>query len=128
MAEKTSKKKILIVEDEALLAEMYEQGFVQDGGFTVFSTVTAEEGIEIAKKERPDFILLDILLPKGDGIQFLEMQKEEKEIAEIPVLVASNFDHPPTKKRADELGVLDYIIKTEYTPQQIIDLVKKHLS
>ena len=128
MAEKTSKKKILIVEDEALLAEMYEQGFVQDGGFTVFSTVTAEEGIEIAKKERPEFILLDILLPKGDGIQFLEMQKEEKEIAEIPVLVASNFDHPPTKKQANELGVLDYIIKTEYTPQQIIDLVKEHLS
>ena len=128
MAEKTLKKKILIVEDEALLAEMYEQGFVQDGGFRVFSTVTAEEGIEIAKKERPDFILLDILLPKGDGIQFLEMQKREKEIAEIPVLVASNFDHPPTTNRANELGVLDYIIKTEYTPQQIIDLVKEHLS
>ena len=128
MTEKTPKKRILIVEDEALLAEMYEQGFVQDGGFTVFSTVTAEEGIEIAKKEKLDFVLLDILLPKGDGIQFLEMQKEDKEIAKIPVLVASNFDHPPTKKRADELGVLGYIIKTEYTPQQIIDLVKEHLS
>ena len=128
MTEKTPKKRILIVEDEALLAEMYEQGFVQDGGFTVFSTVTAEEGIEIAKKEKLDFVLLDILLPKGDGIQFLEMQKQDKKIAKIPVLVASNFDHPPTKKRADELGVLDYIIKTEYTPQQIIDLVKEHLS
>ena len=128
MAKETQKKKILIVEDEALLAEMYEQGFVQDGSFEVFSTITAEEGIKIAKEKKPDFVLLDILLPKGDGIQFLEMQKEDKEIAEIPVLVASNFDHPPTRKRAEELGVLDYIIKTEYTPQQIIDLVKKHLS
>jgi len=128
MAQQTPKKKILIVEDEALLAEMYEQGFVQDGGFTVYSTITAEEGIEIAKEEKPDFVLLDILLPKGDGIQFLEMQKKNKEIADIPVLVASNFDHPPTKKRADELGVLGYIIKTEYTPQQIIDKVKEYLS
>jgi len=128
MEEKTPKKKILIVEDEALLAEMYEQGFIQDGGFIVFSTITAEEGIEFAKKEMPDFVLLDILLPKGDGIQFLEMQKKDKEIAEIPVLVASNFDHSPTRKKASELGVLDYIIKTEYTPQQIIDKVKEYLS
>lgn len=128
MIKETLKKKILIVEDEALLAEMYEQGFMQDGGFKVFSSVTAEEGIEIAEKEKPDLILLDILLPKGDGIQFLEMQKRNKEIAEIPVLVASNFDHPPTKKRANKLGVLGYIIKTEYTPQQIIDKVKGHLS
>lgn len=127
MTNETLKKKILIVEDEALLSEMYETGFVEDGNFTVYSTTTAEEGIKIAKKEKPDFVLLDILLPKGDGIQFLEMQKKDEKIAQIPVLVASNFDHDQTRSRADELGVLDYIIKTEYTPQKIIEKVKDYL-
>ena len=127
MVDETSQRKILIVEDEILLAEMYKQVFIQDGSFKVNSTNTAEEGIEIAKEKKPDFILLDILLPKGDGIQFLEMQKGDKEIEGIPVLVVSNFDHPLTKKKAYELGVLDYIIKTDYTPQQIIEKVKGYL-
>lgn len=120
-------KKILIVEDEKILSEMYTEKFRQ-AGFSVIFAPEAEEGLEIAKKEKPDLIILDILLPKGDGISFLQKIKEEPGLSMTPVVVFSNFDDPATKKAAFRLGVKDYLIKTNYTPREIIEKVKAILA
>jgi len=119
-------KKILIIEDEKLLREMYQEKFV-NSGFKVISCMEAEEGIEIAKKEKPDLILLDVLLPRKNGISFLEQLKRTPEVASIPVIIFSNFDDQETKKEAKKLGVKDYLIKTNYTPQEIVEKVKSYL-
>jgi DNA-binding response OmpR family regulator len=119
------KKKILIIEDEKVLGEMYKDKFSQSG-FDVFWAQTAEEGIEKVKKVKPDLIILDILLPKANGIGFMGWLKET-DFASTPVIAFSNFDEPGTKKEALNLGVRDYLIKTNYTPQEIIDKVKKYL-
>ncbi|MFH1036670.1 MAG: response regulator transcription factor [Patescibacteria group bacterium] len=119
--------KILIIEDEKLLAEMYKEKFSQ-AGFVVVAAPEAEEGLETAKKERPDLIILDILLPKADGISFLQRLREEPDLASIPVVAFSNFDDPETKKSAFRLGVKDYLIKTNYTPLELTEKIKTYLT
>lgn len=120
-------KKILIVEDEKILSDMYEESFRQ-GGFTVVVASSAEQGITVAKSEKPDIVLLDILLPVGNGIAFLQAKKDDPAIAPIPVVAFSNYDDPETKRQAFELGALEYLLKTSYTPQQIIEHVEQVLN
>ena len=119
-------KKILLIEDEKMLVEMYSQKFEQEG-FEVVSAFTAEEGLELAKKEKPDLIILDILLPRKNGVSFLKELKKEPEISQIPVVALSNYDHPETKQEALALGVKEYIIKTDYTPKEIVEKIKEYL-
>lgn len=118
--------KILIVEDEHILGQMYKDKFVQ-AGFSVIITKEAEEGIELMKTERPDLVLLDILLPRANGIFFLKQIKADPELSSIPVVAFSNYDDPTTKKEALKLGAKDYLIKTSYTPQEIIEKIKTYL-
>jgi DNA-binding response OmpR family regulator len=116
-------KKILLVEDEKLLSEMYSDKF-REAGFEVISTKEAEEALELAKKEKPDLIVLDILLVRANGISFLQKLRETPDIAFTPVVAFSNYDDPSAKKEAFRLGVKDYLIKTNYTPQGIIEKIK----
>jgi len=119
-------KKILIVEDEKILAEMYEEKFSQ-AGFGVILAFDSREGFILAKREKPDLILLDILLPRENGVFLLEALRKDPEVASIPVVVFSNYDDPETKGQAYRLGVKDYLIKTNYTPKEIVEKVKSHL-
>ena len=120
------KKKILIIEDEKILGEMYQDKFTQ-AGFKTILINTAEEGIKATSKEKPDLILLDILLPKANGISFLKKLKKDKNLSSIPVVAFSNYDDQEVKKEAHQLGVEDYLIKTNYTPQEIIEKIKNYL-
>jgi len=119
-------KKILIVEDEKLMAEMYEESF-EKAGFEVLMAETAEEGFKKAKKEKLDLILLDILLPTENGVSCLTRLKKEPKTKEIPVVAFSNYDEPETKKRAMKLGAKAYLLKTDFTPQKLVEEIKKYL-
>jgi DNA-binding response OmpR family regulator len=119
------KKKILIIEDEKILAEMYKNKFIQ-AGFQVFSVSESREGLKVAKKEKPDLIILDILLPRENGISFLSQMRDEPEIASIKVMIFSNYDDPETKRQAMKFGVKDYLIKADYTPEGIVRKVKSY--
>ena len=119
-------KKILIVEDEKILGEMYRDKFTL-AGFEIILAVSAEEGHKFLSKEKPDLILLDILLPRENGITFLTKLRKNPETASIPVIAFSNFDDSLTKKEALSLGAKDYLIKTAYTPQEIIKKIKNYL-
>ena len=119
-------KKILLIEDEKILGEMYKEKFTQ-AGFEVSLVIGAKEGIKLAKKERPDLIILDILLSRENGITFLTWLRKDSKIASIPVVAFSNYDDPPTKREAVKLGVKEYLIKTNYTPQEIVEKIKGYL-
>ncbi len=118
--------KILIIEDEKILSEMYRLKFAKEG-YEVISAMDVREGMDLAKSEKPDLIILDILLPKENGIKFLEERQGLKEIAGIPVIVLSNFDDPETKRKAFALGAVDYLIKSNYNPQDILDKINSYL-
>lgn len=119
-------KKILIVEDEKILAEMYRDKFILSN-FEVISASSAEEAFEVLKKEKPDLILLDILLPGINGVDFLAKVKDFPQTFSIPIIAFSNYDDPETKRKAFDLGVKSYIIKTNYTPQEVVEKVKEYL-
>lgn len=117
---------MLIIEDEKILAEMYQDKFTQ-AGFKVILAIDSKEGLRLAKREKPDLIVLDILLPRENGIIFLEWLRKDPEISSIPVVVFSNYDDPRTKKEAAKFGIKDYLIKANYTPKEIVEKVKSYL-
>ncbi len=118
--------KILIIEDEKILAEMYKDKF-EEAGHQADLVFSSEEAIGYLEKEKPDLILLDILLPKENGIFFLKKLKETKEASNIIIIAFSNYDEPRTKKEALELGAAAYLIKTQYTPKELLEEVEKIL-
>ena len=120
-------EKILIIEDEKILAEMYRDKFTQ-AGFEVVLAFDSKEGLEMTKKEKPDLIILDILLPKENGITFLKWLRKEPGISSLPVVAFSNFDDPKIKIEAANLEVKDYLIKTDYTPREIVAKIKQLLN
>lgn len=119
-------KKILIVEDESWLGEVYKEKLEREG-FEVILAETAEEGFEIAKKEKPDLVLLDILLPYESGVDFLKKLKKDPEISQTKVLAFSNYDEPKTKNEVLSLGVLEYVMKTDFTPDEFVEKIKTYL-
>ena len=119
------KNKILVIEDEQFLVEMYKTKFELEN-FQVISAFSSERAISILKKNIPDLILLDVLLPKKSGIAFLEEIRKIKSISKVPVIIFSNYDDPIARKKAKRLGVKDYLIKTEFTPKQLLGKIKKH--
>ena len=104
---------------------MYQDKFTE-AGFEVSATFEAKEGLELAKKEKPDLIILDILLPRENGVYFLTELRKDLEISSIPVVVFSNYDDPETKKKSIQLGAKEYLIKTNYTPQEIVKKIKDY--
>ncbi len=119
-------KKILIIEDEKMLAEMYYDRFTHEG-FEVYSAFDAEEGMEMVKKVKPDLILLDILLPRENGTDFLERLRKEKDVGDTKVIAYSNYDEEKSRERAKKLGAKDYLLKTNYTPREILAIIRKHI-
>ena len=119
-------KRILIIEDEYMLADMYATRFTQEG-FKVSLAESIAQGVILAKKEKPHLIILDILLPDGNGISFLKTKQLEKSIASIPVVAFSNFDDTEIKKEALSLGALEYLMKTDYTPQELMEKVRLYV-
>lgn len=119
-------KKILLIEDEKILGEMYRDKFTE-AGFKVILAFEAREGLKLAKKEKPDLIILDILLPRENGIVFLTWLRKDPKISSIPVVAFSNYDDPRARKQAAKLGIKEYLIKANYTPQKIVEKIKNYL-
>ncbi|MDD5750207.1 MAG: response regulator [Candidatus Pacebacteria bacterium] len=118
--------KLLIVEDEPVLREMYAQVFAEEG-ISVVSAESAEEGLLMAEQENPDLVMLDILLPNIDGLQMLEQLRRNPKIAKTRVVAFSNYDDKSAREKAAGLGALDYLIKTDYTPQEIVEKIKSYI-
>ena len=101
--------------------KLEEEGFETDLAFS------SEEAIDYLKKEKPDLILLDILLPKENGISFLKKMKETGGVSGAIIIAFSNYDEPKTRKEAIALGAKAYLIKTQYTPKELAGEIKKFL-
>lgn len=118
-------KHILFVEDEATLQKSLAE--VLKESFKVSSAFDGETGLEIAKKEKPDLILLDLILPKRDGFSVLEELKKDDATNDIPVIILTNLENNPEIERALRLGATAYLIKSQYTLDDIKNKVKQAL-
>ncbi len=119
-------KKVLIVEDEESLAQMYQTKF-ENEGYEVLVANDGSEGIEKAKKEKPDIILLDIILPKKDGFMVLKELKADKTTANIKIIMLTNLGQDEDVTKGKKLGALDYLVKANLTPAQLVDKVAEYL-
>lgn len=121
------KKKILIIEDEEVILNTIAKKLELEG-FEVKAAVDGIDGLEKANKERPDLILLDIMMPKLDGFGVLEELQGNKELSLIPVIIISNSGQPVEIERAQKLGVRDYLIKADFEPEEVMEKVRKLFS
>lgn len=119
-------KKILFIEDERTLQRTFKEFFEKEK-FILISAFDGESGLEIAKKEKPDLILLDIILPKKDGIEVLREIKKDPELKEIPVLILSNLEEIEKIEEALSLGAKGYLIKSENSLFDVLEKVKQTL-
>jgi len=119
--------KILLAEDDKLLVRAYKDGLEQDG-FEVVLAADGKETVEKAKEESPDLILLDIVMPNKDGIEALETIKNEDKTRDIPVIIITDSARDSDIKKCIKLGVVDYLIKSEFSLAQVIEKIKEHLS
>ena len=119
-------EKILLIEDEKILLEMYSFKFSKDG-FKVIQAKDGEDGLRLASKEKPNLILLDIIMPKMDGFTVLKKLKEGEATKEIPVILLTNLGQNEDMKKGLNLGALDYLVKANHTPTQVVEKIKKVL-
>jgi CheY-like chemotaxis protein len=118
-------KKIVLVEDEEILRDLLFRK-LQKYGYSVDVAVDGEEGIAKIKDTKPDLVLLDIVMPKKDGFGVMEEMKEDELIKDIPVIIVSNSGQPVELERAKNLGVKDWIIKTEFDPMEVVSMVNNY--
>ena len=120
-------KKILVVEDDKFLRKVYESKLPKEG-YAVIAAANGQEGLAAMKKELPDVVLLDLIMPVMTGFEMLEEVNKDKTLAKIPILVLSNLGQEDDVKKAKELGANDFLIKSNLSVKEIIDKVKQYLN
>ena len=118
--------KIVIVEDDKFLRELITQK-VQKEGYQVVEATNGEEGVAKTKAEKPDLVVLDLILPGIDGFEVLRQIKEDSETSGIPVVILSNLGQKDDVEKGLAAGAEDYLIKAHFKPSEIIEKVKKVL-
>ena len=116
-------RKILFVEDEPNLQKTLSK-ILEEENYQVIHALDGEIGLSMAKKEKPDLILLDLILPKKAGFEVLQELKNEPETMEIPVIVLTNLESPDDVEKALELGAKTYLIKSNYNLEEILQKVE----
>lgn len=121
-----SMKRILFIEDEAALQKTFGD-ILKSEGFEVISALDGETGLNLVKKEKPDLVLLDLILPKIHGLDLLKEMKQNENTKNIPVIVLTNVESIEEIDKALELGATTYLVKSDYSLEDVIAKVKKAL-
>ncbi|MBI3442794.1 MAG: response regulator [Candidatus Sungbacteria bacterium] len=119
-------KKILVIEDDASLQKALTE-MLGKRGYTTYSAYDGEAGLRAAEEEKPDLIMLDIILPKKDGFAFLQEMKHNPAIASIPVIVLTNLEDSADIDRALGLGATMFLVKTNYQLEEIGEKIEQTL-
>ncbi len=120
-------KKILFVEDEESLQKSMGT-MLEKQGYQVFRSLDGESGLVLARKELPDLILLDLILPKKNGFEVLSELKADPATKNIPIIVLTNLEGSADVERALTSGATTYLVKANYTLQDIIAKIEGVLS
>ncbi len=117
--------KILVAEDDPMVMKLYKAKLELEG----FEVIEASDGRDALDKLKlkPDLILLDLMMPIMDGFEFLENIKDNKDYQKIPVIVLSILGQDVDVQRAKELGAVDYLVKSEMTPKQVVEKIRQYL-
>ena len=118
---------ILLVEDDELLSRAYREGF-EKAGIAVIAATDGAEAEEILEEVKPDIIVLDLVMPVKNGFEVLEdIRNKKEEYRHIPVVVLSVLAERDDIESAHELGAIDYLIKSQFSMQEVIDRITEHV-
>jgi len=117
--------KILLIEDDKFLRTVLEKKLLAEG-FEVVSAVDGDEALEKIISDKPDLILLDIILPKKSGFLVLENIKKDPELRKLPVIIISNLGQEEDIQKGLSLGAIEYFVKAKISLEDIIKKVKQY--
>jgi len=131
-------QKILLIEDEQDLLDMYGQIFKRHTDFDLLTATNKITGYQTIFEQQPDLVLLDLIIPEKEqamvsydkrvGFDLLREIRQKPEARDLTVLIFSNIDTHEDRKLSEELGVAEYLLKADYTPQTLIEKIKKYLN
>ena len=119
-----NKVNILLIEDDEFLVRMYESKLSMED-FAVATALNGEQGLKLVQKQKPDVILLDIMMPTMDGWEVLKALNARKETKNIPVILLTNLGQKDEVEKGLALGAVDYLIKAHFTPAEVVEKIKK---
>lgn len=122
----TEKKKILLVEDDVALAEVY-RARLEIEGFDIKEVHNGEDALSAAVEYHPDLILLDAMMPKISGFDVLDILRNTPDTTNIRVIMLTALSQPKDKERAEQLGVDDYLVKSQVVISDVVERVRYHL-
>ncbi len=118
--------KILVAEDDKFISEIYFTKLSHEN-FNVIMANNGEEALALATKEKPDLILLDVFMPKIGGMEVLKKIRSNSELDEIKIIMLTNVNETDYLSQAEEAGANAYMVKSNYTPQEVTDKIKEVL-
>lgn len=119
--------KIAIVEDEAAIRRMYALK-LKFSNFQVVEAADGEEGLEVIEKEKPDIVLLDLMMPRKSGEEMLRDLRSKPWGEKIPVIILTNISKDEAPRTLWHLGISDFIVKANSTPQHILEHIQRILA
>ena len=114
---------ILIVEDDRFVSDLYQHEF-EKSGYDIKLAEDGEIALKVVKESKFDCILLDVMLPKLDGLEVLRRIKEDSATKNIPVMILSNLGQDEIIRQALQIGAKAYIVKSLYTPNQVVNEIR----
>ena len=118
---------IQIIEDEEFIANIMRVN-LEEAGHKVIMSSNGEVAYKDIKNNKPDLILLDLIMPNMDGFEFLSKVKSNVEIKDIPIIVTSNLNQDEDIDRVKKMGVKNYLVKSDITMKDLVDEVNKYLN
>lgn len=126
MTDTPNRPTILIVEDDPVLLKMYTEKFLYEG-FLVLTARDGQEALEKASFQDISIILLDIMLPRMSGTDFLERYRKTPKGKGTPVIALTNLDEEEERQRAKDLGIKEYLTKSGQTPENVVKKIKSYV-
>ncbi len=119
-------KTLLFVEDDELMIRFFGRLF-RLNDYSVVMSPNGEDGLSKARELKPDLIFLDIMMPKMNGIEVLTELRSDPETKDLRVIMLTNLGETSVMGKAKELGVADYLIKSDISEKDLLSIVKKYL-
>lgn len=122
-----AKSKILLAEDDKFLSRAYKDG-LEEAGFEVVIAFDGEAAIEKIRSEKPDLVLLDLIMPVKNGFEVLGDMAVDDTLKKIPVIILSNLSQESDVERGKALGAVDYLVKADYSLRAVVEKVTEHIA